>query len=143
MCLLLQRFSVGPRDSETRQEEQEREEEVKKKMMSEDTGRATRRLVLLSAAILLALVVSSGVALALTQTCTTNPCEGTSGADTLYERVGDLQNGADTIYGRGGDDDIIASEYEGDRDALYGGVVVESPPKPLPALLFSEAVPLF
>ena len=60
---------------------------------------------------LLVLVAAGGVALAVTQTCTTDPCEGTSGPDTLYKRVPVSQNdfGHETIYGRGADDDLIAT----------------------------------
>ena len=85
------------------------------------TQKMMTRTGVLFAATLLALVVFSGVALALTITCTTSLCEGTSSADTLYERVGDLSSGDETIYGRGGHDDIIATNYEGDNDVLYGG----------------------
>ena len=84
-----------------------------------------RSALLVATTMLLVLVAAGGVALAVTQTCTTNPCEGTSGPDTLYERAVDGYTGTDTIYGKGADDDIIATEHEGDTDTLYGGPAVD------------------
>ncbi len=84
-----------------------------------------RSALLVATTMLLVLVAAGGVALAVTQTCTTNPCEGTSGPDTLHERAVDGYTGTDTIYGKGGDDDIIATKYEGDPDTLYGGPGVD------------------
>lgn len=49
--------------------------------------RDMRRTVLLVAATVLALIIASGVALAATFTCTTNPCNGTSGPDTITGTV--------------------------------------------------------
>jgi hypothetical protein len=54
----------------------------------------------------------SGVALAVTKTCTTNPCEGTSGPDTL---IGSASK--NPIYGRS-DADYIAGRVAADK--LYG-----------------------
>ena len=84
-----------------------------------------RGSALLVATTTMLLVLVGGVALAVTQTCTTDPCQGTSGPDTLKERAIDGYTGTDTIYGRGGGDDIIATEYNGDPDKLYGGSGVD------------------
>jgi Ca2+-binding RTX toxin-like protein len=72
-----------------------------------------RRPVLLVAATVLALIIASGVALAATFTCTTNPCNGTSGQDTITGTVN-----AETINGQAGNDGISARDG---NDQINGG----------------------
>jgi hypothetical protein len=64
-------------------------------------------------------LVAAGVAVALTKTCTSVPCEGTAAADVLKERVGDGKR--DVIYGFQGNDRLRANRYTNDTDDLYGG----------------------
>ena len=103
-----------------------------------------RRTVLLMVSIALGVLFVSGVALAVTKTCSSSPCYGTNKDDTLTERraVNDeiigLQ-GDDTIraglvprerFAEGPDTDILrggrgsdrlkSDDLEG-RDMLYGG----------------------
>ena len=75
--------------------------------------RDMRRTVLLVAATVLALIIASGVALAATFTCTTNPCNGTSGPDTITGTVN-----AETINGQAGNDGISARDG---NDQINGG----------------------
>jgi Ca2+-binding RTX toxin-like protein len=78
------------------------------------------RALLIVATMLLGVLVLSGIALAVTKTCTTNnPCAGTNGPDKLTGTDSANQirglGGPDTISGRGGDDTIsIADGYEDD-----------------------------
>jgi Ca2+-binding RTX toxin-like protein len=75
--------------------------------------RKMRKVVLLIATMALALLMASGVALAATFTCTTNPCNGTSVADVITGTVN-----AETINGQGGNDTISARDA---NDILSGG----------------------
>ena len=65
-----------------------------------------RRAGLILTTMLLGVIVLSGVALAVTKVCTTNPCEGTSGPDTLIGNASknliDGRPGADYIAGLAG-----------------------------------------
>jgi Ca2+-binding RTX toxin-like protein len=61
----------------------------------------------------------ASVALAVEKHCIDQPCYGTDGNDTLYERTGDGLN--DTIYGRAGRDVVRANAYTQDADILHGG----------------------
>lgn len=85
-------------------------------------------------------LVVGGVALAITETCTSNPCVGTRNADTLTGTDGSEkiwgEAGADYLYGKG-DYDLIKGGYGADyvygdlgndrvkgsqgRDHVYGG----------------------
>jgi Ca2+-binding RTX toxin-like protein len=83
-----------------------------------------RRTVLLMVSIALGVLFVSGVALALTKTCSASPCDGTNKDDTLTER----RAVNDEIYGLRGDDTIRAGLVprekfaEGpDTDILRGG----------------------
>ena len=83
-----------------------------------------RRTVLLMVSIALGVLFVSGVALALTKTCSASPCDGTNKDDTLTER----RAVNDEIYGLRGDDTIRAGLMprekfaEGpDTDILRGG----------------------
>jgi Ca2+-binding RTX toxin-like protein len=79
-----------------------------------------RRVVLLLAAMAVALLVSSGVALAVIKTCPTN-CFGTQGPDTLdgstNANVIKALGGGDRVHGWRGNDAIYGNP---DDDALYG-----------------------
>jgi Ca2+-binding RTX toxin-like protein len=81
-----------------------------------------RRAGLILATMLLGVIVLSGVALALTISCTTNPCEGTSGPDTLIgnatKNLIDGNPGADYIAGKGGADKLNGNR---DNDEVHGG----------------------
>ena len=77
-------------------------------------GEMKRRAVLLLIAMSAALVVASGVALAVDKTCQPNrKCVGTKRADTLRGT-----SGPDRIYGLRGSDDLIGL---GAGDRLFGG----------------------
>jgi Ca2+-binding RTX toxin-like protein len=83
-----------------------------------------KRTVLLMVSIALGVLFVSGVALALTKTCSASPCDGTNKDDTLTER----RAVNDEIYGLRGDDTIRAGLVprekfaEGpDTDILRGG----------------------
>jgi hypothetical protein len=88
-----------------------------------------RRTVLLMVSIALGVLFVSGVALALTKTCSASPCDGTNKDDTLTERRGVN----DEIFGLRGDDIIRAGLVVGenlherhprlgpDTDILRGG----------------------
>ena len=100
-----------------------------------------RRLSVLWAAaiVLLTVLACSGIALAITKTCSSSPCYGTNKDDTLNERRGvndeiiglrgDDTIGrrvlprapdTDTLRGNGGSDRLKSGDYDG-RDVLYGG----------------------
>ena len=68
-------------------------------------------------------IVVAGVALAVTKTCTSVPCNGTSAADVLRERIGDGKR--DVIYGFRGADRLNAGgslrSGPAETDVLYGG----------------------
>jgi Ca2+-binding RTX toxin-like protein len=64
-------------------------------------------------------VVVAGVALAVTKTCSSAPCRGTSAADVLKERIGDGKR--DVIYGLRGTDRLRAGRFTDDTDELHGG----------------------
>ena len=70
----------------------------------------------------LVVMLLSGVALAATITCTTNPCEGTSGPDTLVGNASknliEGNPGADYIAGKGAADTLYGNR---DNDEVHGG----------------------
>jgi Ca2+-binding RTX toxin-like protein len=72
--------------------------------------------------VLLGAMVLSGVALAATITCSTNPCEGTSGPDTLIGNANknliEGNPGADHIVGKGAADKLYGNR---DNDEVHGG----------------------
>ena len=77
-----------------------------------------KKLILLGALAAVLTLAFAGVALAKEIQCTTLNCEGTSRADTLFERVG---NGLeDNIKGRRGGDVIDATGSTNDVDNLFG-----------------------
>lgn len=77
-----------------------------------------RKIVILVGAVALLTMMFAGVAFAVNKQCSNKPCNGTSSADTLFERGG---NGvSDEIYGRAGADRIFADSFTNDRDILYG-----------------------
>jgi hypothetical protein len=78
-----------------------------------------RNTVAMMAIVALFSLVAAGVAVAVTKTCTSVPCRGTSAADVLKERVGDGKR--DVIYGLRGNDRLRAGRYTSDTDVLYGG----------------------
>jgi hypothetical protein len=71
-----------------------------------------RRTVLLLATLLTGVVVASGIALAETFTCSTNPCAGTAQDDQITGTIN-----PETINGKGGNDQIFALEA---NDSLNG-----------------------
>ena len=81
-----------------------------------------RRAELILATMLLGVIVLSGVALAVTKACTTNPCEGTSGPDTLNGNASrnliEGNPGADYIAGKGAADKLYGNR---DNDEVHGG----------------------
>ncbi|HLL40178.1 MAG TPA: hypothetical protein VK357_10990 [Rubrobacteraceae bacterium] len=86
-------------------------------MTNEGIGGMKRRAVLLLTAIVAALLLSSGVASAITKTCEASvECFGTSDPDTLKG----TDDGNDFIYGRGGADTIKGFGEEAALDYLYG-----------------------
>ena len=87
------------------------------------TTQTMRRTVLLFAAMVLALVVFSGVALAVTKSCVANvDCFGTKRADTLNGSEGN-----DRMFGKGRADTLNGFESadelsgQGGADKLFGG----------------------
>src|SRR5215208_715812 len=71
------------------------------------------RIILTIATMLLGVLVLSGVALAVTRTCTNNPCVGTNRSDRL------TGTGAkNEMNGRGGSDYVSGKQH---ADELYGG----------------------
>jgi hypothetical protein len=86
-------------------------------MTNEGIGGMKRRAVLLLTAIVAALLLSSGVASAITKTCEASvECFGTSDPDTLKG----TDDGNEFIYGRGGADTIKGFGEEAALDYLYG-----------------------
>jgi hypothetical protein len=100
----------------------------------------SRRVAVLMAATLLGVLVLGGAALAVTKTCSDNPCVGTNGADRLKGtdaknvirglRGPDYVAGkphADDLYGNRGKDEVRGGNgrdrvFSGrGRDSLYGG----------------------
>ena len=77
-----------------------------------------RRMFMLVGMAMVMLVVAAGVALAVTKTCSNNPCNGTDGDDVLYEQIGNGEK--DRIYGHDGEDDMSAALYTNDEDKLFG-----------------------
>jgi len=71
-----------------------------------------RRTVLLLVTTALALMAAGGIALAVTFTCTTNPCDGTTDDDVITGTVN-----AETINGKAGNDEISARDA---NDTLNG-----------------------
>ena len=82
-----------------------------------------KRIVFVVTVALLMVVAAAGVALAVTKTCTSVPCKGTSAADVLRERIGEGKR--DVIYGLRGDDRLDAGgslrSGPAETDLLYGG----------------------
>ena len=83
-----------------------------------------RKAMLLIGAMALALVLASGVALAATFQCTTNPCNGTSGDDVI---IGDISaetvnalDGSDFVDGLLGDDTIFGGPGSDATDGTGG-----------------------
>jgi Ca2+-binding RTX toxin-like protein len=77
-----------------------------------------RRAALLLMTMGTAILLASGVALAVNKTCTTEPCEGTPDPDILRGT-----NGNNTIYGDEGDDIL----YGQDGDDILGGHQTSQP----------------
>lgn len=85
--------------------------------ISENTKGTATRAVLLLTVIVAVLMLSSGVALAITKTCEASiDCFGTSDSDTLKG----TDDGNDFIYGRGGADTIKGFGEEAALDYLHG-----------------------
>ena len=59
------------------------------------------------------------ITVAVTMTCTSPTCTGTSDPDVLREHVGDGKS--DDIYGLQSDDRLRAARYNQDIDHRYGG----------------------
>jgi hypothetical protein len=78
-----------------------------------------RKTVAMMALVALFSLVAAGVAVAVTKTCNSVPCRGTSAADVLKERIGDGKR--DVIYGFRGNDRLRAGRYTTDTDVLHGG----------------------
>jgi Ca2+-binding RTX toxin-like protein len=78
-----------------------------------------RKTVAMTALVALFSLVVAGVAVAVTKTCTTVPCTGTSAADVLKERIGDGKR--DVISGLQGNDRLSARRFINDTDELHGG----------------------
>ena len=77
-----------------------------------------RKIAILVGAVALLTMLVAGVALAREFNCTTNPCQGTSTADIIYERAG---NGVpDTINAARGADQVYATTFTNDVDVLRG-----------------------
>jgi Ca2+-binding RTX toxin-like protein len=72
-----------------------------------------RRATLLLLAMIAAVLLATGVAVALTKTCSTNPCKGTDQDDVLLGT-----GGINDIRGLAGADAIFA---KADNDIIYGG----------------------
>jgi Ca2+-binding RTX toxin-like protein len=81
-----------------------------------------KRAGLLIVAAAVALLLVSGIAVALTFTCNQNKCRGTNGNDTIYgTRVGNSIHsleGADLVRGNGGRDRLSG---DGGNDRLNAG----------------------
>lgn len=78
-----------------------------------------KRLLTVIAITALLVALAAPVAVAVNKVCSVNPCYGTSGKDTLFERGGNDIN--DRIYGKNSNDKIFADRFGDDRDKLYGG----------------------
>jgi Ca2+-binding RTX toxin-like protein len=78
-----------------------------------------RKTVAMTALVALFSLVVACVAVAVTKTCTTVPCTGTSAADVLKERIGDGKR--DVISGLQGNDRLSARRFINDTDELHGG----------------------
>lgn len=78
-----------------------------------------RRSILLVMVALFMVAAAAGVALAVTKTCTSVACKGTSAADVLRERIGDGKR--DEIHGGRGRDRLTARHFTNDTDELHGG----------------------
>jgi|SRR5215211_2537709 len=76
-----------------------------------------RRLVLMIGMVMLIAVMATGVALAVTKTCSDIPCKGTDNEDVLHERHGSVR---DRILAYGDHDILDANNYFNDRDVLRG-----------------------
>jgi hypothetical protein len=85
--------------------------------MEKGTMRKTAATIM--ALVALFTLVGAGVAVAVTKTCSSVPCRGTSAADLLKERIGDGKR--DVIYGLQGNDRLRAGRYTNDTDELHGG----------------------
>src|SRR5829696_5251889 len=73
-----------------------------------------RKPTILFAFLVLGLLLTGGVAMAITKTCTTNPCEGTPDNDTLFgtEESNQIRalGGNDTLLGRGARDTLVGGK---------------------------------
>ena len=90
-----------------------------------------RRVTLLLLAIIAAMLLATGVAIAVTKTCSTNPCDGTNESDILTgttdidvirglagNDIIDALRGDDKLYGDDGADALFG---QGGNDAIEGG----------------------
>ena len=77
-----------------------------------------RRPVMMFGMGIVLVLVAAGLAVAVTKTCNSVPCNGTDNDDVLYERIGADQ---DRIFGFDGRDVIDANTFDPDRDVLKGG----------------------
>jgi Ca2+-binding RTX toxin-like protein len=85
--------------------------------MEKGTMRKTAATIM--ALVALFTLVGAGVAVAVTKTCSSVPCRGTSAADLLKERIGNGKR--DVIIGGRGNDRLRANRYGADTDNLDGG----------------------
>ncbi len=78
-----------------------------------------KKVILVAVVSALLLVLAAGIALAVTEDCTSDPCSGTTAGDNLFEQSGLAD---DFIQGLAGRDFIDASEFGGvgDADNLRG-----------------------
>jgi RTX calcium-binding nonapeptide repeat (4 copies) len=78
-----------------------------------------KKVILIAVVSALLLVLAAGLALAVTEDCTSDPCSGTTAGDNLFEQSGLTD---DFIQGLAGRDFIDASEFGGvgDADNLRG-----------------------
>jgi hypothetical protein len=77
-----------------------------------------RRVMTVMMLAVLLLALAAATAVAVTKTCSGNPCFGTNNRDWLAERVGDDLD--DTIYGKAKGDTISANDWTDDADELFG-----------------------
>ena len=74
---------------------------------------------MLLGAVAVMLVMTAGVAVAISKTCDDIPCKGTDKDDQLHERIGNHKK--DRILGLQGEDLLDANNYRNDRDRTEGG----------------------
>jgi hypothetical protein len=80
-----------------------------------------RKLIMVMALVVVMVPLLAGVALAYGRIiqCTSKPCYGGRGQDTILERIGDGK--PDTIIARGANDLVRANKYTNDRDVVKSG----------------------